>query len=88
MRTTKENEIVNNRTDPLLELLALLSGQAIGLANDRDEVNNLSEVLHGLNVNGLEADQSLIFFEIGFGFGFPKMKKKKSTHLWPLGAMK
>jgi len=41
--------------DPLLEVLALLESEAVRLADDGNEVDKLAEVLHGLNIDGLEA---------------------------------
>lgn len=40
--------------DALLELQTLLEGQAVGLGNDRDNVDNIRKLLQHDDVNGLE----------------------------------
>ena len=41
-------------TDPLLENVAFLQGQAICLRDDRDDVDDFAELLHHDDVNGPE----------------------------------
>ena len=41
--------------NPPLELRALLWGQRVGLADDGHQVGHLTQVLHGLNIKGLQS---------------------------------
>lgn len=41
--------------DAVLELLALLKGEGVGLCDDRDDVDGLAELLEYDNIDGLEA---------------------------------
>lgn len=48
-----EGELLLNA---LLESLALLQGQRIGLGDDGDDIDNVGELLQNHNIDGLEAE--------------------------------
>lgn len=48
-----EGELLLNA---LLESLALLEGQRIGLRDDGDDIDNVGELLQNHNIDGLEAE--------------------------------
>ncbi len=39
----------------IFEAVALLQGQAVGLGNNRDNVDNIAQLLHHNNIDGAEA---------------------------------